>query len=78
MVLCTTRPEPGRVATTRARRIAVSILVRFAPEAVTTTEHYNKVIRRLQDTGGFPAEGLEYHVYFLADGNVRVSDGAKG
>jgi hypothetical protein len=32
----------------------VSILVRFAPEAVTTTEQYDEVIRRLQDSGGFP------------------------
>jgi hypothetical protein len=56
----------------------VSILVRFAPEAVTTTEQYDEVIRRLEDAGGFPVEGLEYHVCFLVDGNVRVSDGAKG
>jgi hypothetical protein len=52
----------------------VSILVRFAPEAVTTTEQYDEVIRRLEDAGGFPVEGLEYHVCFLVDGNVRVSE----
>jgi hypothetical protein len=52
----------------------VSILVRFAPEAVTTTEQYDEVIRRLEDAGGFPVEGLEYHVCFLVDGKVRVSE----
>ncbi len=52
----------------------MSILARFAPTSVTTTEQYDEAIRRLQEGGGFPPEGLEYHVCFLADGNVRVSE----
>jgi hypothetical protein len=52
----------------------MSVLVRFAPASVTTTEQYDETIRRLQETGNFPPDGLEYHVCFLVDGNVRVSE----
>jgi hypothetical protein len=40
-------PIRDRVGTTRARRIAMSVLVRFAPMSVTTTEQYDETIRRL-------------------------------
>ncbi len=52
----------------------MSILVRFAPASATTTEQYDETIRRLSEGGDFPPEGMEYHVCFLADGNVRVSE----
>jgi hypothetical protein len=54
----------------------MSVLVRFAPTSVNTTEQYDETIRRLEgEPGGFPPDGLEYHVCFLAaDGNVRVSE----
>jgi hypothetical protein len=52
----------------------MSILVRFAPASVTTTEQYDETIRRLEGAGGFPPDGLEYHVCFLAEGNLRVSE----
>jgi hypothetical protein len=52
----------------------MSVLARFAPTSVTTTEQYDETIRRLQGTGDFPPDGLEYHVCFLSDGNVRVSE----
>ena len=52
----------------------MSILVRFAPASPTTTEQYDETIRRLEGAGDFPPDGLEYHVCFLADGNVRVSE----
>ncbi len=51
----------------------MSILVRFAPESTTTTEQYDETIRRLEG-GDFPPDGMEYHVCFLADGKVRVSE----
>jgi hypothetical protein len=55
--------------------MAMSILVRFAPSATTTTEQYDETIRRLEADGGdFPPDGAEYHVCFLQDGNVRVSE----
>jgi hypothetical protein len=52
----------------------MSILIRFAPTARTTTEQYDDTIRRLEEAGDFPPDGMEYHVCFLADGNVRVSE----
>ena len=52
----------------------MSVLVRFTPAGATTTEQYDETIRRLQEAGDFPPDGLEYHVSFLADGNVRVSE----
>ena len=52
----------------------MSVLVRFAPAGATTTEQYDETIRRLQAAGDFPPDGMEYHVCFLADGNVRVSE----
>jgi hypothetical protein len=52
----------------------MSVLIRFAPTSVVTTEQYDETIRRLQEAGDFPPEGMEYHVCFLQDGNVRVSE----
>jgi hypothetical protein len=52
----------------------MSVLIRFAPTSPTTTEQYDDTIRRLEEAGDFPPDGMEYHVCFLADGNVRVSE----
>ena len=53
----------------------MSVLIRFAPTASVTTEQYDETVRRLEDEGDFPPEGLEYHVCFLSqDRNVRVSE----
>jgi hypothetical protein len=53
----------------------MSVLIRFAPSSRTTTEQYDETVRRLQDAGDFPPDGMEYHVCFLSqDGNVRVSE----
>ena len=52
----------------------MSVLIRFAPTSPTTTEQYDDTIRRLEQAGDFPPDGMEYHVCFLADGNVRVSE----
>lgn len=48
-------------------------LARFSPASLTA-EQYDESIRRLQETGGFPPEGLDYHVCFGSDGNLRVSE----
>jgi len=53
--------------------IAVSVLARFAPASLTT-EQYDESIRRLQEAGDFPPDGLDYHVCFGSDGNLRVSE----
>jgi hypothetical protein len=52
----------------------MSVLIRFAPTSPTTTDQYDDTIRRLEQAGDFPPDGMEYHVCFLADGNVRVSE----
>ncbi len=51
----------------------MSIVVRFAPQSATI-EQYDESVRRLEAQGDYPPDGLEYHVCFLADGNVRVSE----
>jgi hypothetical protein len=52
----------------------MSVLIRFAPASQTTTEQYDETIRRLQDAGDFPPDGLDIHVCFVSDGNLRVSE----
>jgi hypothetical protein len=52
----------------------MSILVRF-PSGRVTREMYDETIRRADELGEFPPDGLEYHVAFMsADGDVRVSE----
>ena len=51
----------------------MSVLARFAPASLTT-EQYDESIRRLQEAGDFPPDGLDYHVCFGSDGNLRVSE----
>ena len=46
----------------------MSVLIRFAPTSAVTTEQYDETIRRLQEAGDFPPEGMEYHVCFLQTG----------
>ena len=52
----------------------MSVLVRFAPTGTTTTDTYDETIRRLEAMGDFPPSGMEYHVCFVVDGNLRVSE----
>ena len=51
----------------------MSVLVRFNPTNVTK-EKYDESIRRLKEAGGFPAEGMELHVAFGPEDNMRVSE----
>jgi hypothetical protein len=41
-----------------------SILASFAPTSNVTTEQYDETIRRLEKSGDWLPEGLEYHVAF--------------
>ena len=53
----------------------MSILVRFTGTSGVTTEQYDETVRRLQQAGDFPPDGLEYHVAFSGpDGTFRVSE----
>jgi hypothetical protein len=51
----------------------MSMLVRFSPQGMTT-EQYDAVKRRLTDAGHWPPDGLEYHVCFGDNGQLRVSE----
>jgi hypothetical protein len=51
----------------------MSTLVRFTPKSVTT-EQYDQVMRKLDDNGDWLPDGLDYHVAFRSNGDVRVSE----
>ncbi len=51
----------------------MSIVVRFNPTNLTT-EKYDESVRRLDEAGTWPPDGLEYHVFFGSEGNLRVSE----
>ena len=51
----------------------MSIVVRFSPTNLTT-ENYDESVRRLEEAGAWPPDGLEYHVFFGSEGNLRVSE----
>jgi hypothetical protein len=51
----------------------VSVVVRFPPSNVTR-EQYDAVRNALQDAGDWPADGLEVHVCFGDESDIRVSE----
>jgi hypothetical protein len=51
----------------------MSIVVRFNPTNLTT-EKYDESVRRLEEAGAWPPDGLDYHVFFGPEGNMRVSE----
>jgi hypothetical protein len=51
----------------------MSVLVRFNPTNVTM-EKYNESLRRLEEAGEWPPDGMTYHVLFGQEGNLRVSE----
>ena len=51
----------------------MSVVVRFNPTNVTT-EKYEESLRRLKEAGEWPPDGMEYHVLFGTEGNLRVSE----
>jgi hypothetical protein len=51
----------------------MSIVVRFTPTSLTT-EQYDESVRRLEEAGHFPPDGMDYHVCFGTTGNLRVSE----
>jgi hypothetical protein len=52
----------------------MSIVVRYAPVPASTIEQYDEVMSRLQESGEMPADGFDYHVAFLSDGQLLVSE----
>ena len=51
----------------------MSIVVRFQPSG-TTTEQYEEVLRRLNESDNWPPDGLDYHVAFGPADDLRVSE----
>ncbi len=50
----------------------MSIVVRFPPGG--TTQQYDDVVRRVQDSDQWPPDGLEFHVAFGPSDNLYVSE----
>jgi hypothetical protein len=65
--------SPTSATSTTMDDRATSILVRFTPASVTT-EQYDETIQRLEKSGDWLPEGLEFHVAFEAGGKFRVSE----
>ena len=51
----------------------MSILVRFTPASLSADD-YDAVIRKLEEGGDFPPDGLDLHVCFGSDGELKVSE----
>jgi hypothetical protein len=51
----------------------MSVVVRFNPTNVTT-EKYEESLRRLKEAGEWPPDGMDYHVLFGTEENLRVSE----
>jgi hypothetical protein len=49
------------------------IVARFTPTSLTT-QQYEESLRRLPELGDWPPDGLDYHVFFGPEGNLRVSE----
>jgi hypothetical protein len=65
--------SPGS-ATQNAKSPSTRILVRFTAAPEVTADQYDETIRRLEKSGDWLPEGLEYHVAYRSDGNFRVSE----
>ena len=51
----------------------MSVLARFTPASLTAAQ-YDESIRKLEEAGDFPPDGLEYHLCFGTEGNLQVSE----
>jgi hypothetical protein len=51
----------------------MSVVVRHQPQGLTR-EQYDEVSRRMESAGNWPPEGLDMHVLFGEEGNLRVSE----
>ncbi len=51
----------------------MSVVVRHQPTGLTR-EQYDEVRRRMEGAGNWPPDGLDMHVLFGAEGELRVSE----
>jgi len=50
----------------------MSLVIRFAPPSLTA-DQYDEVVRRLNEDGVFPADGLDYELCFGSGDQFKVS-----
>jgi hypothetical protein len=50
----------------------LSLLIRFAPPSLTA-DQYDSAVRRLNEEGVFPADGLDYEICFGSGDKLKVS-----
>ena len=74
--MAATTPSSTEVMDARKTKI----LARFTLAGDVSTDQYDKAMRRLEESGHWLPEGLEYHVAFRSNGNLRVSEiwGSRG
>jgi hypothetical protein len=76
--MATTSPESATQSTTdpgiSTKDPGMRILVRFTAAPGVTADQYDETIRRLEKSGDWLPEGLEYHVAFKSNGNFRVTE----
>ena len=48
------------------------MLIRFSPPSLTAKQ-YDDAVRRLNEEGVFPADGLDYEICFGSGDNLKVS-----
>jgi hypothetical protein len=53
---------------------STKLLVRFSPAPNVTTDQYDETIRRLEQSGDWLPQGLEYHVAYRSNGDFRVNE----
>ena len=51
----------------------MSIVVRFHPTGMTR-QQYDEADQKLRAAGAWPPDGMDYHVCFGQDGDLRVSE----
>jgi hypothetical protein len=51
----------------------MSIVVRFSPRSLTA-QKYDETSARIRETVDWPPDGLDVHVCFGSDANLRVSE----
>jgi len=69
--MATTSPESA-IPTLDARK--TGLLVRFTAAGDVSTDQYDETIRRLEKSGDWLPEGLDYHCAFRSNGKFRVSE----
>ena len=52
----------------------MSIVVRFTAKPSMTSEMYDESVRRIQESGDWPPDGMDYYVAFTSGGSFRVSE----